>query len=94
MATDGIAEMRLDLYLARTRLVMPRGAAKRACDNGIVSVNRHQAKPATPVSVGGQIEIRFTDQDLAVSVVALPGKAVRKVDAPTHYRVIEDRRYL
>jgi len=93
VAKDGMTEMRLDAYLARTRLVMPRGAAKRACDNGIVSVNRQQAKPATSVGVGDQIEIRFTDQDLVVSVVALPGKSVRKADAPTHYRVVEDRRY-
>jgi len=86
-------EMRLDVFLARARLVMPRASAKRACDNGIVSVNEKPAKPAASVRGGDLIAIRFTDQDLTVRVVRLPGKSVRKADAATHYAVIEDIRY-
>ena len=84
--------MRLDVFLARTRLVMPRQKAKRACDNGIVSVNGHTAKPATTVREGDSIAMSFTDQDLTVRVVGMPSRAVRKGDAEAHYEVIEDRR--
>ena len=93
MTQSDTAGMRLDVFLARTRLVMPRDAAKRACDNGIVSVNGKRGKPATAVEAGDRIEVRFTDQDLTVSVLRLPGRSVRKADAPGYYAVVEDRRY-
>lgn len=94
MTGDEDTGVRLDLFLTRTRLIMPRGMAKRACDNGIVAVNGNRGKPATMVRVGDLVEIRFTDQDLTVCIERLPGKSVRKADARAHYRVIADKRYL
>jgi len=93
MSADRRGGVRLDVYLTKTRLIMPRSSAKRACDNGIVSINGNVAKPAALVEIGDTIEIRFTDQDLALVVEQLPGKSVRKSDAARHYRLTADRRY-
>jgi len=83
--------MRLDVFLSRVRLVMPRTSAKRACDNGIVWVNNRPAKPSTDVVVGDVVSVQFTNQDLTVKVTRLPGKSVAKKQADTHYTLIEDR---
>ena len=86
--------MRADVFLSTVRLVRPRGHAKRACDNGIVEVDGRIAKPSTVVEEGSKIAIRFTDQDLIVKVLALPGRQVNRKDAPNYYEVLEDRRYI
>lgn len=89
MTTD--KTMRLDVFLSRVRLIMPRTSAKRACNNGIVMVNDRLAKPSTDVAVDDILCIRFTNQDLTVKVIRLPGKSVAKKQADTHYAVISDR---
>ncbi len=86
--------MRADVYLSTVRLIRPRGQAKRACDNGIVEIDGRVAKPSTAVEEGSKITIRFTDQDLVVQVLALPGRQVSRKDAPNYYTVVEDRRYI
>jgi len=83
--------MRLDVFLSRVRLIMPRTSAKRACDNGIVTVNNRPAKPSTDIGIGDVISVRFTNQDLMVQVTRLPGKSVAKKQADTHFTVIENR---
>ncbi len=83
--------MRLDVFLSRVRLIMPRTSAKRACDNGIVMVNNRPAKPSTDVAVGDVISVRFTNQDLLVKVTRLPGKSVAKKQADMHYSIVADR---
>jgi ribosomal 50S subunit-recycling heat shock protein len=86
--------MRVDVFLSTVRLVRPRSHAKRACDNGIVEVDDKVAKPSTTVEEGSKIAVRFTDQDLIVRVLALPGRQVSRKDAPNYYEVLEDRRYI
>lgn len=82
--------MRLDVFLSRVRLIMPRTSAKRACDNGIVSVQGRLAKPSTEVCVDDIITIQFTNQDVTVRITRLPGKSVPKKQAENHYTVITD----
>lgn len=84
--------LRVDVFLAWSRIIMPRGAAQRACDNGIVSVNDRVAKPATPVRIGDTVAIRFTDLDLVVRVLTYPRKSTPKKTAADHYEVISRRR--
>ena len=93
MAKPDIQDLRLDMFLSTVRLIRPRGQAKRACDNGIVYIDGRQAKPSASVRVGSEIEIRFTDQDLKLRILALPGKNVRKQDASTFYEILEDTHY-
>ena len=90
---DRESGMRLDIYLSRTRLIMPRTAAKRACDNGIVFVNDRVAKPGLDVHMNDLIAIRFTDQDLTVAIRKMPGKSVPKQTADIHYEVVQDTHY-
>jgi ribosomal 50S subunit-recycling heat shock protein len=84
--------LRLDVFLARSRLIMPRQTAKRACDNGVVSVDDRVAKPSATVTAGDRVTIRFTDQELTVRIVRMPPKSVPKNAATDYYDVIEDKR--
>jgi ribosomal 50S subunit-recycling heat shock protein len=84
--------MRLDVVLARTRLVMPREQAKRACDNGIVTLNGRKAKAAASAKPGDMIGISFTDQTLIVRLLGNPPKSLRKNAADGYYEILEDKR--
>jgi ribosomal 50S subunit-recycling heat shock protein len=85
-------EQRVDIYLATVRVIRPRGQAKVACDNGIISVDGNVAKPSTKVRVNTVINVRFTDQDLKLRVVRLAGKSVRKQDAADYYEILQQER--
>ena len=90
---DRAEAMRLDVFLSRSRLIMPRQSAKRACDNEIVWINGRLAKPSTDVRIGDQITVRFSDQDLTVEVTKFPRKSVPKAQAKDHYDIVNDQRY-
>ncbi len=92
MKTGEDAGMRLDSFLARARIVAPRADAKRACDNGIVSVNDRVAKASASVAIGDRISVAFVDQELVVEVTKYPGKSLPKALASSHYALIRDSR--
>lgn len=64
--------MRLDKFLAASRLIKRRTLAKEACECGRVTVNGRQAKPGSDVDVGDTIEIDFQTQKVKVRVTWLP----------------------
>ncbi|HHY37520.1 MAG TPA: RNA-binding S4 domain-containing protein [Clostridia bacterium] len=64
--------MRLDKFLAASRLIKRRTLAKEACECGRVTVNGRQAKPASDVNVGDTIEVDFQTQKVKVRVTWLP----------------------
>ena len=70
--------MRVDQYLAVSRLLRPRQRAKRACEAGIVQLNGMIAKPAKSVSVGDELVVSLVDRTLAVHIVMIPDKARRE----------------
>jgi ribosomal 50S subunit-recycling heat shock protein len=82
------SEQRVDVYLSTVRVIRPRGQAKLACDNGIISVDDNVAKPSAKVRVGSVVNVRFTDQNLEIRVVKLPGKSVRKQSATDYYEIL------
>lgn len=88
MADSQNNTMRLDAFLSRVRLIMPRTSAKRACDSGIVMVNNRSGKPSTDVTVNDVVSMRFTNQLLVVRITKLPGKSVAKKQADAHYTVL------
>ncbi len=82
--------MRLDLFLKKTFLIKRRADAKRACDNGIVSVDEHVAKAGREVIPGQRIAIAFVDRFLKVEVLGLPTGNVAKGEAHLYHRVLRD----
>jgi len=82
--------MRLDLFLKRCCILRRRSEAKRACDNGIVSVDGHPAKAGRTVQPGQRIEISFMDRYFAFEIVDLPRGNVAKASAQTYYHVLRD----
>ena len=82
--------MRLDLYLKRCCLTKRRSEAKRACENGIVTLDDRPAKAGREVHTGQRVAIRFTDRHLEVEILKLPERNVSKKAAPSFYRVIRD----
>lgn len=84
--------MRLDKFLQTTRIVKRRSVAKEVCDQRIVRVNGHPARAGRTVQCGDRIEIDFYNRELAVEILEIPGRAMRKADASRCYRVVKDRR--
>lgn len=82
--------MRLDQFLKTCCLVKRRSEAKRACDNGIVSVSGVTAKASREIKTGETIAIAFTDRLLEIEVLDLPRGNVSKSQATAYYRVERD----
>ena len=82
--------MRLDLFLKRACLLKHRSEAKRACDNGIVSIDGQPGKASRNVAAGQRVTIAFVDRYLEVEILSLPLKNVSKADAKSLYQVIRD----
>jgi ribosomal 50S subunit-recycling heat shock protein len=66
--------LRLDKFLAASRLIKRRTLAKAACDCGRVNVNDRQAKPSAEVSPGDIIEIDFQTRKVKVRVLQVLGE--------------------
>jgi ribosome-associated heat shock protein Hsp15 len=67
-----------------------RSEAKRACDNGIVSIDDIPAKASREVHPGNLIAIAFVGRHLDVEVLDLPRGNVTKAQAQEYYRVKRD----
>ncbi len=84
--------MRLDTFLKTARIVKRRSVAKEVCDQKIVRVNGHPARAGKTVHCGDRIEMDFYNRELVIEILEIPGRAMRKSDAPRCYRVLKDRR--
>ncbi|MBO4429028.1 MAG: RNA-binding S4 domain-containing protein, partial [Clostridia bacterium] len=60
--------MRLDKYLAVSRIIKRRTVSNNACDTDHVSVNGREAKASYNVKIGDVIEIRFGERLLKIRV--------------------------
>ena len=79
--------MRLDKYLKVSRIIKRRTVAKEAGDGGRVTINGKPAKPASEVSVGDVLEIRFGDKINRYEVLAVNERAA-KAEASAMYRAV------
>ena len=77
--------MRLDKFLAVSRLVKRRTIAQQACEAGRVLVNGAAAKPSREVKVGDKLEIGFGARKVAVKILQVPSGSVRKEQAEALY---------
>ena len=82
--------MRLDLFLKRCCLTRRRSEARKACDNGIVTVDGQPAKAGRVVRSGQRVCLSFIDRYLEVEILDLPQGNVSRAVARTCYRVIRD----
>lgn len=83
--------MRLDKYLALSRLIRQRSAAKWACEAGRVRLLGRAGKAGAEVRVGDEISIDLRDRFLSVRVLEIPCGNVTKERAKTLYEVLEER---
>ena len=79
--------MRLDKFLKVSRLLKRRTVAQEACEGGKVSVNGKDAKSATKLKIGDEVEIRFGSSTLKFRVLELNEKA-GKAEAGLMYEII------
>ncbi|MGA1196245.1 MAG: S4 domain-containing protein [Candidatus Latescibacterota bacterium] len=82
--------MRLDVFLNTCCIVKRRTEAKRACDNGIVTVDDQMAKASREVMVGQRVCIAFTDRLLEFEVLDVPQGNVARKDALNYYCILRD----
>jgi ribosomal 50S subunit-recycling heat shock protein len=83
--------MRLDKFLQTTGLLKRREAAKEACREGKVLVNRLVARGAKEVSPGQIIEIHCGERRLWVQVLQVPTRNVPKAQRANFVRVLEEK---
>lgn len=77
--------MRLDKFLAVSRLIKRRTIAQQACDAGRVLVNGNAAKSSRDIKPGDELEIGFGSKAVRVRIEQVPTGNVRKEQAEALY---------
>lgn len=86
-----IVNMRLDLFLKASRLIVRRTLAQEFCDAGKVKINNVKAKSSREVKVKDEIDIKRHNRLLKVRVALVPDKKqVSKQDAANLYEILSD----
>lgn len=79
--------MRIDKYLKNSRIIKRRSVAKKACEQGRVTINNKIAKPGDKVKIGDIVEIEFGTGTMKVEVLET-GDNVPKDKAEELYKVL------
>ena len=79
-------KLRIDKYLWSIRLFKTRRLATDACNSGKVKFDGANIKPAKPVSIGDQYEIRTPDKKWIIEVVSLLHTRKGYEEAIKHYK--------
>ena len=85
--------MRIDKFLKVSRIIKRRTVASDACSGGRVMINDKVAKPASPVSPGDVISIRFGEHTGHYEVLAV-AETVSKDHAAEMYKVLDEDAFL
>lgn len=80
--------MRIDKLLDVLCIVKHRNIAKKACDNGFVTVNGNIAKPAKKVKVGDEISVALFGFIIKFEMTEMPTKNIKKSDAKNYYKLV------
>jgi ribosome-associated heat shock protein Hsp15 len=83
--------MRLDKFLSAARIFKSRSLASEAISSSMVFIDNLPAKPSREVRTGIIIEIDTPLYYKKMEVTALPPANMRKKDADSLYRLIEER---
>ena len=79
--------MRLDKYLAVSRIIKRRTVSNNACDTSRVSVNGRVVKASYDVKIGDVIEVTFGERTLKVRVTDIK-EHTQKKEASELYEII------
>lgn len=80
--------MRLDLFLANSRLLKSRSVAKQACEQGRVLVGERPAKASKEVCQGDIVTLDYFNRSVKLRIDRLPWKNMKKSEAPSTYRIL------
>jgi ribosome-associated heat shock protein Hsp15 len=78
-------KLRIDKYLWAIRLFKTRRIATDACNSGKVKLDGTNVKPAKPVSMGDQYEVRTEAKKWVIKVVGLISNRVSYEEAIKNY---------
>ena len=78
-------KLRLDKYLWCIRIFKTRSIAAEACEKGRVKMNGDSLKPAKPVNIGDEYEIRAEARKWVIKVVGLLDHRVQYSEAVNFY---------
>ncbi|HET7580838.1 MAG TPA: RNA-binding S4 domain-containing protein [Bacillales bacterium] len=78
--------MRLDKFLKVSRLIKRRTVAKEVADQGRVLINGRTAKSSTDIQPGDELEIRFGQKRMTLTVESVKESA-KKEDAASMYSI-------
>jgi ribosome-associated heat shock protein Hsp15 len=84
MATS-IDKLRIDKYLWAIRLYKTRSQASEACDSGKVKLNGAAVKPAKPVNVGDEYEVKTEAKKWRIKVTELLHNRVQYTESLKYY---------
>lgn len=80
------------MFLKKICVVKSRSAAAKLCQEGKIAVNGRPAKSSKEIKPADEISVSFDSRELTLSVVSLPEGNVSKAQAPSFYRVIDQKR--
>lgn len=63
--------MRIDKFLKIARLIKRRAISKKACNEGLVSINDKICKPSSLVKIGDIIKISFATKKITIKILSL-----------------------
>lgn len=78
-------KVRLDKYLWSIRLFKTRAQAAEACDQGKVKYMGHAAKPAKPVNIGDEYDVKTEARKWVIKVTNVIDKRVQHAEAIKNY---------
>lgn len=86
-----LKQMRLDLFLKTSRIILRRSLAQEFCYAGRVKVNDAAAKSSKEIKPGDEIEIKRGNRLTKIKVLEVPAKKqVSKQEAPNLYEIISE----
>ena len=86
-----LKQMRLDLFLKTSRIILRRSLAQEFCDAGRVKVNDAAAKSSKEIKPGDEIEIKRGNRLTKIKVLEVPTKKqISKHEAPNLYEIISE----
>jgi len=80
--------MRIDQLLSKLCLVKTRSIAKKACDNGLVTVNGKVARASATPAPGDAIRFDLAGYRTVFRLLEEPAGNVAKKDAPRYYELL------